>query len=152
MSNATPAITFPADLNACHALMEQLIGTIEEQANKIEALDREKQDLQLAYAALLQKMFARRSERYIEDPSQLALDFGDSDDAADAYLHWPNSSSFTISKIAPRACRPMNVWPCVSRKRGRSGRRSTSGSTLTRRQRSCPSVNELCLSFFFGAD
>ena len=46
MSNAAPAITFPDDLTSCHALLEQLAGTIEEQANKIEELDREKQDLQ----------------------------------------------------------------------------------------------------------
>lgn len=84
MSNATPAITFPDDLTSCHALLEQLVGTIEEQANKIEVLDREKQDIQLAYIALLQQAFRRRSERYIKDPSQLALDFGDSDDVSDA--------------------------------------------------------------------
>jgi len=71
MSNATPAITIPDDLTSCHALIEQLAGTVEEQAGKIEALDREKQDLQLAYTALLQQAFRRRSERYIEDPNQL---------------------------------------------------------------------------------
>ena len=84
MSNATPAITFPDDLTSCHALLEQLADTIKEQANKIEALDREKQDIQLAYIALLQQAFRRRSERYIEDPNQLTLDFDDSDDASDA--------------------------------------------------------------------
>ena len=84
MSNAAPAITFPDDLNACHALMEQLVGTIEELHQKNEELDHEKQDLQLACTALLQKMFCRRSERYIADPEQMKLDFGDSDDAADA--------------------------------------------------------------------
>lgn len=84
MSNATPAITIPDDLNSCHALIEQLVGTVEEQADKIEALDREKQDIQLAYTALLQQAFRRRSERYIEDPNQLKLDFDDSDDVSDA--------------------------------------------------------------------
>lgn len=84
MSNAAPAITIPDDLTSCHALIEQLAGAIKEQANKIEALDREKQDLQLAYTVLLQQAFRRRSERYLEDPSQLALDFGDSDDMSDA--------------------------------------------------------------------
>ncbi len=77
MSNAAPAITIPDDLKACQALVEQLAGTIEE-------LDREKQDLQLAYTALLQQAFRRRSERYLNDPSQLTLDFGDSDDVSDA--------------------------------------------------------------------
>ena len=91
MSNAADAITFPDDMTSCHALLEQLVGTVEEQANKIEELhqkneklDREKQDIQLAYIALLQQAFRRRSERYIEDPNQLKLDFGDSDDVSDA--------------------------------------------------------------------
>ena len=78
MSNATPAITIPNDLNSCQALIEQLAGTVEEQAGKIEKLDREKQDIQLAYKELLQRAFRRRSERYLTDLSQLTLDFGDS--------------------------------------------------------------------------
>ncbi len=77
MSNAKPAITIPDDLKACQALIEQLAGTIDE-------LNREKVDLKLAYAALLQQAFRRRSERYLDDPNQLKLDFGDSDDVADA--------------------------------------------------------------------
>ena len=40
--------------------------------------------VELAMAELLQRAFRRRSERYIEDPNQLKLDFGDSDAAADA--------------------------------------------------------------------
>jgi transposase len=47
-------------------------------------LEQEKQELQLAFAELLQRAFQRRSERYLEDPSQLKLDFHNSDDAADA--------------------------------------------------------------------
>jgi transposase len=77
MSSAGPAITFPDDLEACHALLEQLAGTIGE-------LSREKDEWKLAYTALLQRAFRRRSERYINDPNQLKLDFGDSDDVSDA--------------------------------------------------------------------
>ena len=84
MSNAGPAITFPDDLEACQALIEQLAGTINEQTKTIDELNREKQELKLAYAALLQRAFRRRSERYIDDPSQMKLDFGDSHDATDA--------------------------------------------------------------------
>ena len=84
MSNAAPAITIPNELKACQALVEQLADAINEQANKIEELDREKQDWKLAYTALLQQAFRRRSERYLNDPSQLTLDFGDSDDVSDA--------------------------------------------------------------------
>jgi transposase len=84
MSNAQPAITPPDDLKSCQALVEQLADTIDELVEKNGELNREKDDLRLAYAALLQRAFRRRSERYIDDPNQLKLDFGDSDDAADA--------------------------------------------------------------------
>jgi len=77
MSHASPAITFPNDLTSCHALLEQLAGTIDE-------LNREKQELKLAYTALLQQAFRRRSERYLADPNQMKLDFGDLDDVSDA--------------------------------------------------------------------
>ena len=42
--------------------------------------------MQLAYNKLLQQRFGNRSERYIEDPDQLRLDFGNTDEAADAAL------------------------------------------------------------------
>lgn len=59
----------------------QTILDLQEQNQKLE---QEKQDLELAYAELLQRAFVRRSERYLEDPNQLKIDFGGSDDAADA--------------------------------------------------------------------
>ncbi len=74
---ALDEITFPRDLAGSHALIEQLAGTVD-------ALRREKQELQLAYAELIQRAFGNRSERYIHDPNQLRLDFKDTDDAADA--------------------------------------------------------------------
>ena len=40
--------------------------------------------MQLSYNKLLQQRFGNRSERYIEAPDQLRLDFGDTDEAADA--------------------------------------------------------------------
>ncbi len=67
----------PDDLTSCHSLIEQLAGTIDE-------INREKEELGLAYKELLQRAFRRRSERYLDDPNQLKLDFGDSADAADA--------------------------------------------------------------------
>ena len=74
----------PADLAGCHALIEQLACTIHSQTGAIEQLNREKQELKLAMAALLQRAFRNRSERYLNNPNQLRLDFKDSDDAADA--------------------------------------------------------------------
>jgi transposase len=84
MSNSTPAITLPEDLEACHALLEQLAGTIGDQVNTIGELNRKHDELKLAYKELLQQAFRRRSERYIDDPNQMKLDFGASDDVADA--------------------------------------------------------------------
>ena len=77
MSSAEPAFTIPDDLQACQALVEQLAGTIGE-------LNRRNEELKLAYKELLQQAFRRRSERYINDPNQMKLDFGASDDVADA--------------------------------------------------------------------
>ena len=77
MRNPGPAITLPDDLRSCHALLEELAGTIDE-------LNREKEELKLAYKELLQQAFRRRSERYIDDPNQMKLDFGASDDVSDA--------------------------------------------------------------------
>jgi transposase len=50
----------------------------------IQQLEQQCQDLELAYEKLWRERFASRSERYIGDPAQLRLDFGDTDDAADA--------------------------------------------------------------------
>ena len=88
----------PTDLAACQALIRQQAGIIDAHAHTIEShaltieelqrqkqsLEQEKQELQLAFAELLQRAFQRRSERYLEDPNQLLLDFPNSDDAADA--------------------------------------------------------------------
>jgi transposase len=97
--------SLPDDLAACQALVQQQAGTIAAHEQKIESqvytiesheltiaelqrrqeeLERDKQELQLAFADLLQRAFQRRSERYLEDPNQLKLDFPGSEAAADA--------------------------------------------------------------------
>jgi len=81
MSNAGPAIMLPDDLEACHALLEQFAGTINDQVGTIAELNREKEELKLAYKELIQQAFRRRSERYIDDPDQMKLDFGAADAA-----------------------------------------------------------------------
>ena len=82
--DAAPKITMPADLAGCHALIEQLACTIHSQTGAIEQLHREKEELELAVAALMQRAFRNRSERYLNNPNQMRLDFKDSDEAADA--------------------------------------------------------------------
>jgi len=64
--------------------IEQLTCTVQSQMGTIDELRREKQEIELALAELMQRAFRHRSERYLNDPNQLRLDFQDTDDAADA--------------------------------------------------------------------
>lgn len=82
--DAAAKITMPTSLDACHALIEQLTSTVNEQTNKIETLRQEKKRIEAEFALYVQRMFARRSERYVNDPNQLKLDLGGDDHAADA--------------------------------------------------------------------
>jgi len=77
-------IAMPASLDACHTLIEQLASTVDEQTNAIETLRQEKERIQAEFALWMQHIFARRSERYLNDPNQLKLDLGGDDHAADA--------------------------------------------------------------------
>lgn len=56
------------------ATKEDIINQFEQKYN----------DLELAYSKLWRERFESRSERYISDPDQLCLDFGNTPDAADA--------------------------------------------------------------------
>lgn len=74
----------PDDLTACQALVVQLAHTITEQGQTITSLQQKVEEQQLTIAELIQRAFRHRSERYLEDPHQLKLDFGDTPEAADA--------------------------------------------------------------------
>jgi len=82
--DAGTKIAIPTSLDACQALIEQLASTVDEQNSTIETLRQEKERIQAEFALWMQRIFARRSERYINDPNQLKLDLGDDDHAADA--------------------------------------------------------------------
>ena len=73
--NSLPPI--PNDLAACQALLVQ-------QQRQLLELQKEKMELQLAFNELLRQAFVKKSERYLEDPQQLKLDFGSTPEAADA--------------------------------------------------------------------
>ena len=70
-----PEITIPNDLGACQALLVEFARIIDEQKDQLAAQ-------QLEINELLQLAFKRRSERYLANPDQLLLDFGET--AADA--------------------------------------------------------------------
>ncbi|HSW45658.1 MAG TPA: transposase, partial [Phycisphaerae bacterium] len=82
--DATPEIIIPDDLTGCRTLIEQLASTITLQTSTIDVLRREKQELEAAYAELVQRAFRHRSERYLSNPNQLLLDLGGTNEAADA--------------------------------------------------------------------
>ena len=84
--DAALKITIPADLTGCQALIEQLACTVESQTNTIDQLRQEKEELELELAEVIQRAYRNRSERYINDPTQLGLDLKGGDSAADAAL------------------------------------------------------------------
>jgi transposase len=68
-------------------LLEQVAAQQREVARQndiIQQLEAKLQQLQHDYLKLWQERFAARSERYLEDPDQLRIDFGDTEEAADA--------------------------------------------------------------------
>ena len=79
--HATP---LPDELAACQALLVEQARAIAEQSEKIAEQNRTIQEQQLTINELWQRAFRHRSERYLEDPNQLKLDFGNTPEAADA--------------------------------------------------------------------
>jgi transposase len=87
----TDALLIPEDLEACRALIVELaqsIGaqqqTIASQKEKIAALEQKEVEQQLQIQELLRRAFSKRSERYLEDPHQLKIDFGSAPEACAA--------------------------------------------------------------------
>jgi transposase len=77
-------LVIPNDLTACRALIDELAQTIREQNSKITQLQQENAEQKLTISDLLQRAFARRSERYLDNPNQMTLDFGNTPEVADA--------------------------------------------------------------------
>lgn len=65
-------------------LLDQQGDQLKAKDDIIEQLEQQNKDWELAYNKLWHERFSARSERYIADPNQLRLDFGDTDEAADA--------------------------------------------------------------------
>ena len=81
----------PADLAACHKIIvaqNQKIGELSHttvtQAQAITELHQKVQSQELIINELLQRAFRNRSERYVDNPDQLRIDFGETPEAADA--------------------------------------------------------------------
>ena len=95
--------SLPQDLDACHRLIEQLSSQLEQQARDFESreafvqeqsrtvvdleashqqLCQENEELKLTVRKLMERLYGRRSERFIADPHQILLDFGDDAEGA----------------------------------------------------------------------
>lgn len=100
----------PAELDACHRLIrelsserEQLSSELERQAHELQSRDtfvqeqsrtvvdlaashqqlsQENEELKLTVRKLMERLYGRRSERFVADPNQIPLDFGDNAAAA----------------------------------------------------------------------
>jgi transposase len=77
-------LIIPDNLAACQSLIGELARTIGEVNSQNRQLAQERDEWKLAFDELFQKAFRQRSERYLEDPQQLKLDFGNTDEASDA--------------------------------------------------------------------
>jgi transposase len=80
----TKPLAIPADPAAREALILELAAALQERQAEVESLYAKLAAQQLQIAELLQRAFRQRSERYLENPAQLQLDFGDSPQIADA--------------------------------------------------------------------
>lgn len=67
-------------------LIRQQDISLQTQELKIQELVKERDEYKLAFERLMMRRFRNRCERYIDHPDQLRIDFGDTDEAADAAL------------------------------------------------------------------
>lgn len=123
--------SWPLELAACHRLIEQLTSQleatsaereqltarlqaqaalVEEQSRTVVGLDesrqqlsQENEELKLTVRKLLERLYGRRSERFLADPAQILLDFGEDAGAAAAALAeavW--EAERTLDEVASR--------------------------------------------------
>jgi transposase len=80
----TIELHIPDTITGCQTLIAELAKTFSEQEQKIVSLQQQVEAQQLEIAELLRQAFRKYSERYLQDPGQLKLDFGSTPEAADA--------------------------------------------------------------------
>ena len=114
MTGRPDTTTIPSDLATCQTLIKEQVRVLNEQTYLVEAqthtigdlhgqiktLKQVQEELELQIKLLIERAFARRSERYLSDPNQLLIDFGD--DAADA----AEGLAEAIDAVATRAPDP----------------------------------------------
>lgn len=75
-----------ADLASQREQLRQQDIALQLKDQTIAQLQQERDEYKLAFDKLMQQRFRNRSERYLENPDQLRMDFGDTPEAADAAL------------------------------------------------------------------
>jgi transposase len=80
----TKELVLPNDLAACHALIAKQQRLIQRQTDLLEDQKIEIAKLAKERDAALQLAFRKKIERYLADPKQFVLDFGDSPEVVDA--------------------------------------------------------------------
>jgi hypothetical protein len=118
MSDAALPSVIPNDLAACQALLREqgslvksLTQSVAELQAKHKQFARREAEYQLTISELLQRAFARRSERYLGDPRQLQLDFPAADGAADAAAGLAEAVQESGRLIAEHVRRPRPRQP-----------------------------------------
>lgn len=74
----------PQDVAACHALIAELASSVSELHDHEVQLTQEVEELKLTVTRLLLQLRGHRRERFVEDPNQMKLDWGDTSEAKDA--------------------------------------------------------------------
>jgi transposase len=80
----TKELVLPNDLAACHALLAKQQRLIQQQTDLLEDQKIEIAKLAKERDAALQLAFRKKIERYLTDPKQFVLDFGDEPEVVDA--------------------------------------------------------------------
>jgi transposase len=84
VAGMTKELALPNDLAACHALIARQQRLIQRQTDLLEDQKIEIAKLAKERDAALQLAFRKKIERYLPDPQQFVLDFGDSPEVVDA--------------------------------------------------------------------
>jgi len=80
----TKELELPNDLAACHAMIREQHGRLAWQLDRLEEQKIEITKLEKERDAALQLAFRKKIERYLADPKQFVLDFGDEPEVVDA--------------------------------------------------------------------
>lgn len=88
---------------AQEAFAAEQLRTLDELADARQQLARENDELKLTVRKLLDRLYGRRSERFVVDPAQLSLDFGDNPaGAAEALAEAVWEAERTIEEVQSR--------------------------------------------------